>query len=297
MTAAGPPAPAPPRLSIVVGAHVAEAGGAACLAALADQRRPGVEVILVEDGPGGPAAPDWMVRVRRPGGLVPELWAEGLRHASGDLIALTAATVVPDGDWVDRILGADAGGPAAVGGPVEPGVGLGLVDWAVYFCRYAPYMLPIAEEEHLEVAADNASYRGEVLRRYRHLYEDGFWEPFVHHAMRRDGHLFRVGTDRVVRQAPGASAARFCRQRYLHGRANGCQRSIGLGRRHILQGILTTPLVPAVMTARAGRLVRAKGRLMSRFVASAPIVLLFYTAWATGEMAGRLSSLVSPRTA
>lgn len=281
-------------LSIVVGSRAGETSAAACLAALAGQRRQDIEVILVEDEPTTSPVPDWFVRIARPGGLVPELWAEGLRRASGDLIALTATTVVPDPDWVSRTLDAHRTGAAGVGGPIEPAPGMGLVDWAAYFCRYAPYMLPIADGHALEVAADNVSYQGDILRRYAHLYAEGFWEPFVHSAMRRDGHVLRVGSERIVRPAPGLSGAGFCRQRFHHGKANGEKRSVGASRRRILQESLTAPLVPALMTARAGRRVFTKGRLRGRFIVTSPLVVAFYVAWAAGELVGRLCAVRSP---
>lgn len=290
MTSGQHPSQPRPSLSVVIGSRARESPSSLCLAAMTEQRRDGVEVILVEDEPAATAVPDWVVRVSRPGGLVPELWAEGLRHASGDLIALTATTVVPDPDWIERTLRAHESGAAGVGGPIEPSPGLRMVDWAAYFCRYAPYMLPIVDGEALEVAADNVSYRGEVLRRYSDLYELGFWEPFVHHAMRGDGHELRVGSERIVRQAPGMSGTRFCRQRFAHGKANGKRRSTGCSRRRILQESLTAPLVPALMTVRVARSVFAKGRLRWRFIATAPMILVFYSAWAAGELAGRLSA-------
>lgn len=286
-----------PSLSVVIGSRAGEAPPGPCLEAMAAQRREGVEVILAEDEPEARDVPDWVVRVTRPGGLVPELWAEGLRHASGELVALTATTVVPDADWVARALGSHRNGAAAVGGPIEPSPHFGLVDWAAYFCRYTPYMLPITDGERLEVAADNVSYRGEVLRQYRDVYADGFWEPFVHRAMRADGHELRVGSERIVRQAPGMSAARFFRQRFSHGMANGSKRSVGLSRRRILQESVTAPLVPVLMTLRAGRNVFSKGRLRYRFIAASPLVLAFYAAWATGELVGRLSAARSGRAA
>lgn len=277
-----------PTLSIVVGARSSEHPADACLDALSDQLRDGVEVILVEDEDSGAARRYEVRHVLRPRGLVPELWAEGIRHASGELVGLLPSTAAPDADWVDRTLELHAGGAAGVGGAVEPGGDLGVADWAVYFLRYSPYMLPVAPDEVLEIPGDNASYRADVLARYRHVYEEAFWEPAVHRVMRADGHQLRFSPLRVVRQLPGANIAAFCRQRFTHGRAHGRQRSAGLGRAQILGASLTAPLVPPLITLRAARAVLAKRRNGARFLVAAPLILYFSCWWATGELVGRL---------
>jgi hypothetical protein len=286
-----------PRLSIIVAVREHEASARACLDALAPQLGPGVEVIVVSDSdtPGGPEVPAWARRCIRPGGLVPELWTAGLDAARGELVGLLVSTVVPDPDWVERTLELHAGGAAGVGGPIQPGTGLGAVDWAVYFTRYAAYELPLVEPEQLDVPGDNASYRAGVLGRYRDLYADGFWEPFVHQALRADGHELQVHPERITRFRSGARAGAFGKQRYAHGRHHGAMRSRGLGRPTILVASLTAPAVPLVMALRAARAVFGRRRHRLRFLAVAPLVWWFYCWWAAGELAGRLD--VARRTA
>ncbi|MDQ3898203.1 MAG: glycosyltransferase [Actinomycetota bacterium] len=228
---------------------------------------------------------------------MPELWAKGLQHATGDLVGLLASTAVPDPDWVARTLELHRHGEAAVGGAIEPGTGLRLVDWAVYFCRYTPYLLPIDEGSLVELPGDNASYRTDILARYRHLWERGFWEPAVHHAMRADGHHLRMSGERVVRHGPGTRAGAFCRQRFNHGRAHGERRWAGRGRAEVVRTVVTAPLVPPLLTMRAARAVFARRRLRARFVVASPFVLWFYCWWAAGELSGRLRAARSERPA
>jgi hypothetical protein len=278
----------PIEMSIVIGARAAERDADACLAALEPQIRPGVEVILVEDATSQKQRPDWVRREVRPGGLVPELWATGIAGARGRVLALTAATVVPDPDWVDRMLVAHTNGVAAVGGAIEPGAGMGAVDWAVYFCRYAPYMLPFSGGDAVDVAGDNASYRIDALQPYRGMFADAFWEPFIHAPMRRDGLRLEVRPEIVVRQATGMRFGAFSRQRYAHGRIYGEMRSAGSSRGRVLATAPAAVIVPILMTARVARHVARRGRLRGRFAASLPLVLWFYACWAAGELAGRL---------
>ena len=265
-----------PALTIVVAGASDGTGVRDTVGALADQLDDGIEVVVEA----------------RPGALVPELWADGVRRARGELVGLLSGDALPDPDWVQRTVELHRDGTAAVGGPIEPGPGLGTGDWAVYFCRYAAYGLPLGASEHVEIPGDNASYRGDVLRAHAPSYADGFWEPFVHRVLREDGHTLRMATTRVVRFRAGTAGAAFCRQRFAHGRHHGERRSAGLPRGRIVLEAATAPLVPLLMTARAGRAVFRRRRHRLRFVAASPLLLWFYGWWAAGELAGRLRAAV-----
>jgi hypothetical protein len=280
-------------MTVVVGARRSEGSPDACLAALAREVRPGVEVILAADAPEVVPAepPAWLRAEVVPGALVPELWAAGIARARGPLVGLLAATVVPDPGWVEAMLGAHADGVAGVGGPVEPGPGMRFVDWAVCFTRYAAAMLPLPAGAAPDVAGDNACYRAEVLAAYRDRYREGFFEPFVHRAMRADGHALLVRPDVVVRHRAGARIGAFSRQRFAHGRVHGEMRSRGEPPWRVAVGCLTAPLVPVLMATRAARHVAARRRHRARFVAALPLVLWFYVSWAAGELAGRIRAL------
>ena len=168
---------------------------------------------------------------------------------------------------------------------------MGAADWAVYFCRYAPYMLPI-DGSATEAAADNGSYSRAVLARYADLYRETFLEPFVHRALRRDGYPVAVEPGRVVELVGGNRLAHFCGQRFRHGRQHGRGRSAGSSRAAVLAAAMTAPAVPLVMTARAARIVFGKRRLRRRFLLSMPLVALCYACWAAGELTGRLDAAV-----
>ena len=46
-----------------------------------------------------------------------------------------------------------------------------LVSWAIYFCRYSRYMLPLKEALVDDFAADRASYKRSILDRYQTVRE------------------------------------------------------------------------------------------------------------------------------
>lgn len=261
---------------------------AACLAAVGDQIGPDDDVLVVDHGDAD-RLPSWARRVRAEGrSLVPEQWAVGLAEATRPVVALTSASMVPDPGWLDRARAVAAGEKAGTGGAIEPGPALGFWDWAVYFCRYAPYLLPLEPTEALEVAADNAAYRTEVLARYRDHWCDGFWEPFVHRVMRADGHGLAIDPEMVVRLSAGVDPSAFARQRFLHARSHGHHRSLGQPRLAVAAACLTAPAVPPLLTARIVRRVWAKRRYRGRLAVSLAAVVWFSAWWAAGELAGRL---------
>ncbi|MGH9190245.1 MAG: glycosyltransferase [Acidimicrobiales bacterium] len=257
------------------------------LRAIEAQLEPGDEVIAVDDG-GTVSYPPWVRRLAVPGRIVPELWAAGIAMASNELVALTSAGLVVDGGWLAEARRLTERPEVAVGGAIEPGRRLRMVDWALYFCRYSPYMLPLVDADTLDVAADNAVYRADVLADYRHLWYPEFSEPFLHRAMRADGHRLVVRPELRATLEPGAGAGDFSRQRYRHGLSYGQRRSSG-SRPKALVASLSAPVVPALMAARAGRRVWAKGRHRCRFVVAVPLVCWFYACWAAGEAVGRMA--------
>jgi hypothetical protein len=281
-------------LSIVVGSNGALGAVDACLEALAGQAD-GVEVIVCE-----PAASPRDVQERhgfarfleRPGALVPELWRDGIDVASGSVVALTISPMRPAADWVARI-GDRLGKDEVVAGAVEPGVGLRLVDWAEYFCRYARDMRPFPRRENPQIPGDNCAYRRDLLVRMRPLFRAGFWEPEVNRVLSAEGVKLWHDPDVVVYQGRSAGFRAFVRQRLLHGRVYGRQRGARMARAQNLVRVPLAVLVPVVLAYRTGREVFARRRLRGRFLASLPPLLVFDGAWAIGEARGHFDAFRS----
>lgn len=276
-------------VSVVVGTRPGEHSPRACLDALAAQRRPGVEVVVAADAPFTHPVADTVVV--QAGAAVPDLWAAGIRRATGARVALLSGVLVPAPDWLDRVDAADLDTAVAVGGAIDPGPRLRLRDWAAYFCRYARYQRPLADDAALDLAGDNACYRRDVLERYAAHYDDGFWEPVVHQAMRRDGLRLALDDSIVVRQPRGISFGTLARQRVRHGRRHGRDRAAATTRRATVVAIVTAALVPWVMAGRAARATFARARHRVAFVGSLPLLVLLYSCWAYGELLGGIDAL------
>lgn len=280
-----------PLVSVVVGARSGEADVTPLLQALEPQLDDDVEVVLVTDARWPPAGvPDGVRVLHRPGALVPELWAAGLREVRGTVVALTAGTLRPAPDWVDRARAFALTAPpgvAAAGGAFDGSVTDGAVDRAVLYCRYSPFLAPLPSGVVHDVPGDNALYRMDVLRRYEPAWRDGFWEPFVHVHLRRDGFLLTADGSLLVQQVSGLRLRGVLRQRYRHGRVHGRRRSTGSPAR-VRAAAATAPLVPLLMTARALRAAWRRPDHRRSSASSTPLLLLLYSAWAAGELRGRL---------
>jgi hypothetical protein len=283
-----------PTVTVVIGSNAPPERLAACLQALEPQRE-GVEV-LVQEGQPSPAElrerfpwADFAAAAER---LVPEHWRDGIDRASGEIVALTIAQMIPAADWIAtmRKLHADHD---VVGGAIEPGHGLRLVDWGEYFCRYSREMRPFPARESLDLAGDNAAYSRSQLEDVREVYQDGFWEPEVHRRLALQGVELWQTPALLVRQGRSAGFRTFVQQRLKHGRSHGRQRGSQGGLLQNVGRVIAAPLVPFVMTARVARLVFAKGRFRARLLTAVPLVFAFNVAWAVGEAVGHADRVAS----
>jgi hypothetical protein len=281
-----------PPLSIVIGSNATPGAVERCLAALEPQRG-GAEVLVCEPSLSPRELQErfpWARFIERAGGLVPELWREGIDRSRGRVVALTISPMLPAPDWIEAI-DAHHEGYDVVAGAIEPGPKLRASDWAEYLCRYVRDMLPFEGHECQHLPGDNAAYKRELLERTRDLHRNGFWEPVVNRRLAEEGIVLWHSPEIVVSQGRSAGTLAFLRQRFVHGHAHGRQRGALLGTARNLAGVLGAPAVPFLLGFRLLRTVFAKRRHRLRAVLALPLVLLFNAAWATGEAQGHLDAL------
>jgi len=271
-----------------------------CLKAVAAQLGPGDAMLVVDASRDGTAA-----AVRRdfpvirlisgaPGALIPQLWRDGLAATTDgpwELVVLTTAHCVPDDGWLVGLRTAvSMPGTAAAGGPIEPGPEMGVCDWAVYLQRYSGMMRPLPRGPVADLAGDNAVYRRSALADIdaatADLIATGFWEPFVHAALQRQGWRLTTAPDAVVRYHRSYGVRAFCVQRFRHGRSYGAWRTVMQPGRLRAVRAGTAPFVPILLLGRIALRVRRKGRFGREFLRAAPLLALFLVAWAAGELVG-----------
>lgn len=286
-----------PELSVVIGSHNARASVAVCLDALQKQgagRR--AEIIVVDNSTDGTASivaaqfPDVLLLSAAPEQWVPELWEIGIRASRAPIVALTTAHCVPDDEWMAEIMAAHRESDAVgIGGTIENDASASLIDWAVYFCRYAKYMKPFAPYHIHDIPADNASYKRWALDRCTDVRMSGFWEPDVHAKLIAEGHRLLMTPGICVRHMRSSTFPEFMRQRFWHGRQFGSSNGMRLSSGARLAHIVAAPLIPLLMLSRIVRQVLRKRRYRAQLMWSAPMALLFLTSWAAGECWGYLS--------
>jgi len=283
------------KITVVVASHNARTSIAECLSALVAQRPPeDVEIVVVDNSTDGTTEiirerfPDLRLIVSPPSTLIPQLWGAGIQQSSGEVVALTTAHCIPDQDWLWQVRKAHAAPAAAIGGVIENVASAGVIDWAIYFCRYSRYMPPVREGVVAEIAGDNASYKRTYLERCQAAWRDGFWEPAVHAELKKAGRSLLLAPSIVISHKKSFRLLSFMRQRFQHGRQFGAWRASCLPSRQRALYIVLSPLIPFVLLARIGQQVLQKGRHCKAFVLSLPVLLLFLAAWTLGELAGYL---------
>lgn len=278
-----------PDLSVIVAAWPDAAGLEDCLAALRSQLDTGTEVIVVHGGsPNGMAERYPAVRwVSDSPGLIPVLWAAGIRAARGEVVAITTSHFLPAPDWVASIRTAHARLESpAIGGAIDTPRGGTTVDWATYFLRYSAYHGHDCEQDVPDVAGDNASYKRAELAAHPEWFTDGFWEQDVHRRLQLAGQRVTFVPAVRVRQARSFGSRRFLAQRFAHGRQYGSNRFARGAVLPRLAGVLASPLIPLILLAKVTRRVVRSRRNFWQFVFALPALACFVAAWSLGEVSG-----------
>lgn len=282
------------ELSIVIAASESQRALTACLGALQPQLAGrAVELIVV----GAPAEVAQALRERFPeavwipapaAALTPERWALGAGRSLGRLIAFTISTCVPANNWVTEMLRAHTEPHAAIGGAIECAPGSSLVDWAVCFVRYTPYMLPFAPGPG-EVPGDNGSYKRAALAgQLPWIAAHGFWEATINAELRRQNQSLWQDPGIVVYCTHPFTLAGFSRQRFEHGQVFGSMRRAGSPASRRLFYLLTAPAIPLLYLGRITNGVLRKRRHLASFIVALPLTVWFLCCWSAGEFLGLL---------
>jgi glycosyltransferase involved in cell wall biosynthesis len=293
----------PSDLSVVVASHNARATIEECLSALLAQQHDGVgDIVVVDNSTDGTAE---IIRSRFPGikllvephsALIPELWTVGIRQTSGGVVAITTAHCIPRRDWLSQIRKVHGEPVPAIGGAIENDKSAGLVDWAIYFCRYSHYMLPFPQGFALEIAGDNASYKREYLDRFQHVWRDGFWEPAVHAELKKAGYRLLLEPSIVINHKKSFGFWSFMKQRFQHGIKFGEERASRFSIPKRLLYLILSPVIPLIFLVRITRQVVRRRRHSRKLLEAFPILLLFLLAWTFGEVTGYLRGLMTDST-
>lgn len=286
-----PDGPAP-DLSVVVPSVNGAGDLLGCLDALAEEANAvGLEVLVV-DRCG--AALRTAVKERHPWvriiaapprTTIPALRAMGFDSARAASVAVIEDHVLVPRGWASALLAAQADAPV-VGGAVENAARDRLVDWAAFLCEYSHCLLPLPAGPAQWVTGNNVVYPRALLQQHRSLLTPERWENHLHDALRREGITLLCRPDIVVGHKKHYTVAEYVEQRFLYARSYAGARVAGAGAaRRVAYGLAAFMLPPVLFGRIVGR-VLSKRRHRAELARSLPLLALFVTAWAAGEVLG-----------
>lgn len=161
------------RITVVVPSYRSSATLARCLASVERQRRPADEVIVVDSSDDDTPA---LVRRGFPGVTLVHLAQqtlpgparnEGVRRATGDVIALLDADCVADEGWLEAAEAALQGSEwAAVGGPLVNGTPTSVTGTIMYLSEFNEHHPAAPPREAAFIPTANLAWRSGWLRRF-----------------------------------------------------------------------------------------------------------------------------------
>lgn len=229
-----------------------------------------------------------LIEVDQPGVTIPQLRALAIRCAQGELIGITEDHCIAPRGWLAAMVDAHAAGHQIVGGPIQNAATRRLVDWAVFFCEYSAFEPPLPAGPG-PVPGNNITYERTLLPLIDDLLDQGVWEEEFNQRLATHGYVARVDPSAVMLHKKSFGLAEFVAQRYFYARsfAGLRVRDASAVRRVVYAGFAATFLAPLLLQ-RIARNVWAKGRHRSKLIRSVPLLMLFVSAWAWGEIVGYL---------
>jgi hypothetical protein len=163
------------------------------------------------------------------------------------------------------------------------------VNWSVYLHDYGRYMSPLPAGSTDYLTDCNVTYKRSILDQYTALWRTEFHETTVNWALTKDGHTLWLAPELSVGQRRIFTFAHAVWDRYAFGRLFASTRvaATSLGRRAYYA--VFTPVLPALLVARAGQTVLSKRRAIDQFLRSLPMLLLLTSVWSVGELVGYLT--------
>jgi glycosyltransferase involved in cell wall biosynthesis len=288
---------ATPRLSVIVVSFNRQALLRQCLDALVSQATPAVDIVVVRDRTASDNSRIDALRASFPtvrwidadaGCTVPRMRALGIDSTQSDIVGLLEDDCVVEQGWCQAALAAHATSDVAIGGAVEPGPYTRALDWAVYFCEYARFMLPLPNPP-VALAGNNVTYKRAALNRASIRSRDGFFDVFVHWTWQQERQPMRNEHTIVVRNVNSWSRSHVTSVPYHHGRAFAGRRFERRSASRRIAFALLVPFLPAVKVARvAGEVIRRR-RLLGPLIRAFPWLVLFMISWSVGEGVGTLA--------
>ncbi len=296
-----------PLLSVIVTITAGADHTSRCLQALSAQRdAPPIEIIVplypsLDDGarlrrewpgvrfidapeecPSGPGLDHWQYDRRR---------AVGLGSASGDVVAMTEDHAVPDQRWCASIWDQHRRISCGVIGGGIKHTGIGLLNWAVYYCDFVRYQPPFPPSAVDYVSDVNVSYKRSTLEACRDVWRDLYDEVSVHGRIREAGDALYLTPDFTVGYDRGPmSLSRVLRERLNWGRVFAGRRAQKAAPIRRLAYVVLSPGLTPLLLIRKFLLLCRRRQALGPFVVALPLTFLCLLCWTMGEFIGYITA-------
>lgn len=220
---------------------------------------------------------------------IPQMRAIAFREATKEAVAVIEDHVmVPEGWALDMLRALDEGAEV-VGGSVENSATETLLDWAAFLCEYSHLIPPIESGKVGSVTGNNVVYKRELLERFQKVAEEGQWENRLHDALREQGIDLVCHPEIVVGHKKHYSFAEYMSQRYLYARSYAGARVEHAALPKRVGYAVGSFALPPVLFYRIVSRIAQKKTYNDKLVKSLPLIGMFVTAWAAGEVVGSIA--------
>ncbi|MBI5653286.1 MAG: glycosyltransferase [Chloroflexi bacterium] len=211
-----------------------------------------------------------------------------LERAHSDIVCVTEDHCVPDETWLATIARAlQRADCLIVGGPVENASTTRLRDWAAFLTEYAGAIQSAEPQTSARgLPGNNVAYKRELVNGLRETLERGLWESFYHDQLRARGVQLNYDSQMLVYHQRPFDFFYFIGQRFQFSRAFAAMRLQSLDARGRIKYGIGSALLPPLLFLRGLMTLRRKKRFVARYMICAPLIAIYVTAGAIGEMLG-----------
>lgn len=281
------------RLSIIIAAWNSASTLSECLASLNKQTdMSSNEVIVVSNFQTDIAENEFSIPINfiktSETATVPQLRAEGIIAARGNIIALLEDHCIFDSNWAEEIKKAHESDFSVVGGTVENASVEKALDWAVYFYDYGKYMLPNTRGETKTLSGINISYKRKILEEVREFYQNGFFETFINEILKERGYLLMMMPTAIVYHNKNYEIKQASEHSFYLARSFAARRVAGFGIIKRVYYSIISLFLPLILPTRIITTAVIKGRHLFELFRSLPFLIFLMSIWSLGEFCGYL---------
>jgi hypothetical protein len=218
-----------------------------------------------------------------------ELRARGLAVARGTLVALIEDCGIAAKDWVAQMVVAHQQPMGGAGGAMENGIDKPL-NWAVYYCDFLRYQLPLAAGDAWTISDANCCYKRASLEGISNVWREVFHESSINDALRAKGDKVILAPAAVVSQHRlGLTLGAALKERYVWGRSYAASRGkLATTGKRLFWGAFS-PALPVLMLTRMTLMAWKKRRTWSAFAKAFPLTAMLIGSASWGEFMGYIT--------